>query len=152
ARVQPPPAAPSPSPAPAAAQPEGPSPANDAQAKHQAFDQLPPPVKLGVRVEYLRQTWPAIPRVGVVSDPGSYVAPIAHWSSKGRFPVLLDDGSWSSRWGIARFVRAFEPKTVERWSIPEAEKATWAWPVEREKQQALVERAAAAAWGVPGGD
>ncbi|MCW5754704.1 MAG: hypothetical protein KIT24_08380 [Phycisphaeraceae bacterium] len=106
------------------------------------LDALSPPQRLGVRAELLRQNIPVIPQVVVVSDWGSYLRAIAHWSPAGRFPVLFDAGTAESRHDIARFVRAFEPARVVRWNAPDAVDL----PRPREARQAVIDKTIRSAW------
>lgn len=116
------------------------------------FEDLPAPVKLGVRANTTRRRIGVIPTVVIVPDAVSYAAAIAAWSIEPRegdsktvgvrFPVLIDDGSWRAREDIARFVRAFGPASVVRWSAPEGT----AWPGGMEELKAAIERSAYGAW------
>mgnify|MGYP005846417369 CR=1 FL=1 len=104
---------------------------------------LPPQVRLGRRAEQIRANAPVIPEVVIVPDGASYLAAVAAWKPGGRFPVLIDDGSWQAGEDIARFVRAFEPRRVVRWSGGDR--------VGRgEARREAVERAVASAWGHEG--
>ncbi len=133
-----PPGAPSSPPPSLPAQPPG----GAQPEKKITLDDLPPAVRLGIRSAQVRHQVPAIPTVVIVPDVWSYVAAIGRWSTEGRFPVLLDDGSWLGRENIARFVRAYGPKSVVRWSIPETE-----WPKDQLVQRVVVESVVAVTWG-----
>ena len=110
-------------------------------------EDLPPQVRLGVRAELLRRQLSVIPTVVIVRDERSYVVAISEWSpEKGRFPVLIDDGTPQARLQIARFVRAFEPTKVVRWSAPEEN----TWPAEKGIRKMLVEAALSSSWGAEG--
>ncbi|MBS0190071.1 MAG: hypothetical protein U0573_00955 [Phycisphaerales bacterium] len=69
--------------------------------------------------EDLRKTG-IIPIVVIVGDANSFVRAIGAWTPKVRFPVLIDDGSIRSAENIARFVRAFAPKDVVRFTAADA--------------------------------
>ena len=104
------------------------------------LEDLPPTVRLGVRVSTVRTRTPILSTVVIVPDAASYIAAMHAWSTSARFPVLIDDGSWSSREAIARFVRGFGPERVVRFS-------TDAKPVDTGAGlRAAIESAAAAAW------
>ena len=60
----------------------------------------------------------------------------------GRFPVLIDDGSWRAREDIARFVRAYKPEAVVRWGVEGAR-----WPAEADQRRRRISMAASRAWG-----
>ncbi len=126
----------------AIAQAPEPAPATTDQPKIRLED-LPPAVRLGLRVEVVRRQIPASPVVVIVPDVASYVAAIAQWrlDGHGQFPVLIDDGTWLAREDIARFVRAYQPADILRWST------TAAWPEKPSERQARIETALASAWG-----
>jgi len=132
---------------PSGGQPTGDSPpAAPPARKKLTLDDLPPSVRLGVRVERVRRGMTVAPTVVVVGDGRSYAEAIALWSPRLRFPVLIDDGTPAARDGIARFVRAFKPQSVIRWSAPEAE----AWPVDPESRPGAIVDSVARAWDLDG--
>jgi len=104
---------------------------------------LPPQVRLGRRAELVRANAPVIPEVVIVTDGPSYLAAVAAWKPEGRFPVLIDDGSWQAAEDIARFVRAFEPRRVVRWAGGER-------AARGDARREAVESAVASAWGAAG--
>lgn len=108
--------------------------------------ELPAQIKLGVRVGIIRSSLGAIPTLVIVPDPAAYLAAVGNWSTKARFPVLIDDGSWRARENIARFVRAFEPTDVVRWT-PGADAPPL--PVDEAGRRAAIEAATARAWDAP---
>ncbi|MEK6701365.1 MAG: hypothetical protein AABZ53_03815 [Planctomycetota bacterium] len=97
------------------AQPPAPSSPPVAPAAQPAA-QVTPPIKLGLRINGVREKLPVAPVVVVVADLASYAQAIGLWRVNLRFPVLIDDGSPGSRENIGRFVRAFAPTRVVRWS------------------------------------
>jgi len=99
-----------------------PEPAAPAQAP--AGEAPPAEVRLGMRVEALRQQIPLRETVVVVDSGHAYAAAIERWSLQERFPVLIDDGSDAARENIARFVRAFGAGQVIRWRAPESPAAS----------------------------
>lgn len=107
------------------------------------FDELPPALKLGARAGIIQQRIPVSPTVVIVNDAQSYAQAIGSWSIQARFPVLFDDGTMESAERIARFVRAFEPRTVLHIS-PEDSRAPW--PGEEMQKRAAIEDTAASAW------
>lgn len=138
---------PAPSPAPPAPSPTAPTnppapPAAQAGPTEDPWAGLPHQVRIGIRVALIRRNLPVVPVVVVVPDAASYMAAIGQWSLEARFPVLIDDGTWAARQDIARFVRAFEPKSVVRWSDPEA-----SIPEDVHERRRAIERAVARAWG-----
>lgn len=110
------------------------------------LQELPPPIRLGARVNIVERQFTVIPTVVLVRNEASYVAAIASWQTSVtgalRFPVLIDDGTWAARMRIARFVRAFAPKSVVRWGAK-----TPAWPETPGARQERIEASAAGAWG-----
>ncbi len=74
------------------------------------------PRRVGVRAAVQRAAQRVIPTVVVVGSTADYVEAIAAWDGLTRFPVLIDDRSPRAQEDIARFVRAFEPESVVRWS------------------------------------
>jgi len=106
-------------------------------------EDLPPQVRLGLRVESVRRHWRVIPDVVLVEDESQYVEAVARWRFPLCYPVLIDDGSFDAREQIGRFVRAFGPRRVVRWSTDEAR-----MPDEKEVPR-FVESAMARAWTLP---
>jgi hypothetical protein len=84
-----------------------------------------PQVLLGKRVQMVQQAAAVCGTVVIVSDASSYVEAIAHWTPRRRFPVLIDDGTPAAREDIGRFVRAFKPAHVVRWSAKVDKPAPW---------------------------
>ncbi len=122
--------------------PREPKPA-DARPTSLKIQDLPPPFRLGVRADLLRQQLPVVPVLVLVPNVASYVEAIARWTPAARYPVLIDNGSLESRQDIARFSRGFEPKRVVRWTFtPKPED----WPAGVPERQAVVERAVKRAW------
>lgn len=83
-----------------------------------SIEQFPPQMRAGIRSELARRNLPVIPTLVLVSNTADYLNAIAGWSLKGRFPILIDDGSVESRENIAGFARGFKPTSVVRWSTP----------------------------------
>ncbi|MCG3121857.1 MAG: hypothetical protein GIKADHBN_00228 [Phycisphaerales bacterium] len=74
---------------------------------------------LGQRTASIRSQIPVLSTVVIVpDDANSYIRAIAGWTPGLRYPVLIDDGSIRATEDIARFVRAFKPATVVRWTAP----------------------------------
>ncbi len=117
----------------------------DEPAPKLTLEQLPPAMRLGVRVELARQQLAVIRTLVIVPDARAYLAAVGLWTINARFPVLLDDGSWEARENIARFSRAFSPASVVRWSAP----AAFTLPPEPAARQMLIADAAARAWSAP---
>lgn len=113
-----------------------------AQSQDQPPATIPPQVVLGRRVETLRLNLKVSPTVVIAANTAEYTRAIARWTLLDRFPVLIDDGSPRAREDIARFVRAFEPKSVLRWATP-AEPL----PKAPAEFRAAVQSAAWSAWG-----
>lgn len=105
------------------------------------FASLPAPIRLGVRVNLLRKNIPVYAAVVVVPNVNAYTEAIANWSTEGRYPVLIDDGTDAAAENIARFVRAYRPDAVLRW-----EGTGRAWPRSLEAMQEAVSDAAAQAF------
>ncbi|MFN0011948.1 MAG: hypothetical protein ACKVS8_09925 [Phycisphaerales bacterium] len=123
---------------------DGPVPAEEPAPKL-TLEQLPPAMRLGVRVELARQQLRVVRTLVIVPDARSYLAAVGSWSINARFPVLIDDGSWDARENIARFARGFSPTAVVRWSAP----AALTLPPEAGARQAQIADAAARAWSAP---
>lgn len=132
-----------------AAQPHPPAPADGAEGRSAAdlVKNMPPSQKLGLRAAMVRAKLPVNPIVVIVPDGRSYIAAIERWNYDAgvRFPVLMDDGSWRAQQAIARFVRAYRPKSVVRWLAPPAGGAP-AWPGDAAARHVRLERAAARPW------
>jgi len=118
----------------AGAQPEGGAEGGEVQ-------QAPPEAMLGLRVETVRRGVPHIPVVVLVPDGRSLAHAIGQWRLDGRFPVLIDDGSAEGAEHIARFVRAYAPERVVRWSSTEQDGEGGEEPI-----PSLVERVIERAW------
>lgn len=80
--------------------------------------EVPLPLQLGARTGAIRAATGLVSTVVIVSDAESYLAAVGAWTTKARFPVLIDDGSAGSREAIARFVRGYKPAGVVRWQAP----------------------------------
>lgn len=80
--------------------------------------EIPPQIKLGLRLQAMRDKTTYIPTVVIVTEATSYIQAISAWTPQVRWPVLIDDGSAQSREDIARFVRGYSPTSVVRWSAP----------------------------------
>jgi len=119
----------------------GPSPTIQADGKAIKIEDLPPAVRLGVRAETIRRGWPALPIVVLVPDGGSYLDALATWRATARFPILIDDGTIAAQEDAARFIRAYKPDRVVRW--------TGSKPLlpEREQRRATIESAIFRSWG-----
>ncbi|MFZ4574534.1 MAG: hypothetical protein ACOYN0_09065 [Phycisphaerales bacterium] len=87
-----------------------------AGAQPEPKPQQPPQLRLGERVRQQLASWKPIGEVVIVTDAKSYVDAIASWTPARKFPVLIDLGDRASREHIARFVRAFKPARVARWT------------------------------------
>ena len=121
----------------------------EGEKKAVALESMPPPLRLGVRVNLVERQFRVIPTVVLAPDEASYLAAIEGWNTGKtgavRYPVLIDDGMWAGRQRIAKFVRAFGPRSVVRWK---AGAALGKLPEGVEARQKRIENAAASAWGV----
>ena len=90
---------------PAAAAQDGP------RIEAQAVDpqSLPWPLLLGGRVAALEQRLPVVETVVLVPDEATFLAEIARWSPRGRWPVLFEDDRYAPL-----FVKRFAPRRVFR--------------------------------------
>lgn len=86
------------------------APEDRAKAAQDALAQLPPPVRLGLRVEAARRALPVAPVLVIADSTEAYLSALALWSLEVRFPVLIDDSSPRAAEDIARFARAFRPQ------------------------------------------
>ena len=84
-------------------------------------DELPAPRRLGVRSRVLASAAVEVPTVVLVEHPADAARAIGAWRGFVRYPVLIDDGTPASADAIGRFVRAFEPETIVRWSSGEGD-------------------------------
>ncbi len=112
---------------------------------------LPAPMVLGLRAELVRTRLKVRPTVVIVGTPDEYAMMIARWSLAERFPVLIDDGSERAREDIARFVRAFEPLTVVRWSPAGVKGEQEKLPSEPGARSAALDSVWRSAWGAAWG-
>jgi len=88
------------------------------------IDRSIPPVRLGLRADIVREAQVVHSRVVIVDSAEAAAEALRGWKGLRRFPVLIDDGTLLAAENIARFVRAFEPAKIVRWS-PETEPE---WP------------------------
>ncbi len=114
-----------------------------AQTAEERLRNLPPQIRLGLRVEATRQRLPVASAVVIVSNQWAYLEAVQMWSLAVRFPVLIDDGSDIARENIGRFVRAFKPGVVLHWD------GDGQGPLNRELLRAGIEQAVANAWHAP---
>ncbi len=107
---------------------------------------LPPPPwwsKIGLRALDIETRLPVLDQVVLVRDEASYIAEIARWTPKSRWPVLFEDDAFAPR-----FIRAFHPSVVLR-RAPAADAA----PADPAARRAAIEAAIVRAWdGIPGTD
>lgn len=89
-------------------------------------DRLSPPRRLGARAHILREAQQVVDAVIIVQTPADAARVIGSWAGLNRLPVLIDDGSLLAAENIARFVRAFKPKTVLYWTPEDTEP----WPTD----------------------
>ncbi|HBS28965.1 MAG TPA: hypothetical protein DEB06_05845 [Phycisphaerales bacterium] len=104
----------------------------------------PPPVLLGARVEGVRRAIKVVPTVVLVRNAADFARIVGGWTLRQRFPVLIDDGTDGAREDIARFVRAFEPRTVIRWSPPDNAPPL---PDDPEGRRSTLDEVARLSWG-----
>jgi len=104
---------------------------------------IPPGLALGARSEGIRRLLPVAKTVVIVQDTHSYVEAVGLWRANLRFPVLIDDGTPTGREAIARFVRAFAPARVLRWTPrpTTGSKPMANWVADPDAINAAVERA-----------
>lgn len=121
--------------------PSAPPPSRTAQGADEQR-MIPPPVILGLRSDLVRTKLKVRPTVVIVRSPDDYARMIAAWSLGERYPVLIDDGSRRAREDIARFVRAFAPKSVVRWASADGVKL----PTDAESRAATFDAVWRAAW------
>ena len=105
----------------------------DAVARHPGF-------LLGQRANSVITARRINPIVVIVDSTDDYLSALQLWSPRAIFPILIDDGSDAAQENIARFVRAFEPGSIVRWSD------TADAPVSTIPER--VERAVRAAWDI----
>jgi hypothetical protein len=103
---------------------------------------LPPAIQLGLRAESVQRNLGTLSAVVLVPDESSYISAISRWTLTARYPVLIDDGSAAATEDIARFIRAFAPATVYRWSDGDKEAPR------RAAIRDPIERAIAHAWQI----
>ncbi len=79
---------------------------------------------LGQRVQSIRVSIKDSPDVVIVPDARSFAEALGAWTLTARFPILIDDGTFEAQERIGRFVRAYKPERVVRWTAPKAEPMT----------------------------
>lgn len=80
-----------------------------ASEKQVAFDDLPWPVKLGLRSAILDERIAFANQVVLVPDLATWLDEVSRWKLKIRWPVLIEDDLYTPL-----FVRAFNPKKIIR--------------------------------------
>jgi len=114
------------------------------------LEEVPAQVRLGQRVDVTRRSATALSSVVIVRDSASYIAAVSRWSPTLRYPVLIDDGTRQSIEDIARFVRAYEPAHVLRWTVHPDDARALPKGLGAPTRDALV-GAVARAWNAPEG-
>lgn len=74
--------------------------------------QLEAAQRLGSRVSTIASAIPTAPVLLIAPDSSTYLHALSEWSLKSRFPILIDDGTARAAENIARFTRAFQPKST----------------------------------------
>lgn len=69
-------------------------------------------LRLGALAGAQERGWPAAGVVVVARTPDEFLRAVEGWNEGRRYPVLIDDGTASAAWNIARFVKAYEPGRV----------------------------------------
>ncbi|MGA0172618.1 MAG: hypothetical protein ACO3NL_03095, partial [Phycisphaerales bacterium] len=72
-------------------------------------ESIPWPMLLGARVAALEQRLPVVETVVLVPDEATFLAEIARWSPRGRWPVLFEDDRYAPL-----FVKRYAPRRVFR--------------------------------------
>jgi hypothetical protein len=112
-------------------EPTAPPPANAPQAIR--IDDLPWPVRLGVRASQVERAFPIIDRVVLVPDAATYVDELSKWTAQGRWPVLFEDDRLA-----AMFIRRFDPSQVIRRKPVEGDAARFP-TLDKAQRQAAIE-------------
>ncbi|CAN5817221.1 hypothetical protein BH11PLA1_BH11PLA1_17440 [soil metagenome] len=99
------------------------APVKDAAPVQNMQTQLPPGIQaavaLGAHIRGTTYLRPVLPVVVIADSPRAYAAAVSAWRLEGMYPVLIDDGTFTARENIARFVRAYAPTSVLRYSAPQ---------------------------------
>lgn len=98
-----------------------------------------PAILLGQRAATILHTRTVNPILVIVDSPEDYLDALALWSRDVFFPILIDDDTDRAAQNIARFIRAFEPADVVRWTPTNPGQG----PIPER-----VEKAVASVWGV----
>lgn len=131
----------------AVAQPaDQPATADPPATRRVPIEDLPPIVRLGVRAHLIARTSTVMPSLVIVSSLDDYAKAIAAWTPARRYPVLIDDTSPHARAQIARFVRAFAPTRIVRWTAPDPDP----WPGDTPAIRARIEAALHSVWNLDG--
>jgi hypothetical protein len=101
--------------------------------------EMPWPVKLGLRVAQLEVSLPVARQVVLVPDTATWLDEVARWSRTARWPVLIEDDRLSPI-----FIRAFKPeRVVRRTSIGQL-------PGEKIGRERIMDATVAKVWGGAG--
>ena len=103
-------------------------------------------IALGLRVEQVRRAFPVLDRVVLVPDTATYLDELGKWSTKARWPVLIEDDRYASM-----FIRRFNPAQVVRRqsvgntritrdAIEAVVRSTWDGPPDAESITAVFDR------------
>ena len=99
--------------------------------------------KLGMRALEVEFGIPVLDQVVLVPDEAAFLREIGRWTTKARWPVLIEDTAFAPR-----FIRAFKPSVVLRRGA-----ADEPFPADRAARRAAIEAAVVRAWGgSPGTD
>jgi hypothetical protein len=115
--------------------PTGQSALTPEQEQAKRIAEMPWFARLGMRSLGIEGKLPVVDRVVLVANEGAYLAEIARWTPKARWPVLIEDDEFAPR-----FIRAFKPAQVIR-------RPASAAPADDAALRAAVDAAIAHAWG-----
>ncbi len=99
------------------------------------FDDLPWPVKLGVRAATVELSLPVAKQVTLVPDVATWLDEVSRWTREARWPVLIEE---ERRTPI--FIRAFQPERVIRRS------SIGAMPTDKAALERAMDAAITRAW------
>lgn len=131
----------------APAQSQNSTPADPPADDQAAAPTLPAPVLLGQRTMALKQRMRVRPALVLVKNEAEFAEAVAAWDMpRDTWPVLIDDGGDLTRENIARFVRAFKPRAVVRWTPAPGGAGSEPWPADKAARAERITKAYRSAW------
>ncbi|MDZ4754945.1 MAG: hypothetical protein SGJ11_10685 [Phycisphaerae bacterium] len=100
------------------------------------FEDLPWPVRLGLRAAKVEVSLPVAKQVTLVPDTATWLDEVSRWTREARWPVLIEDDRLAPM-----FIRAFQPERVVRRT------SSGVMPTSKADREQAMDAAVRQAWG-----